>query len=67
MSYSYRSIAYGASAWQAELEELKPTLKKTAEDTAQLMVVIEGKQKEAAATEQVVSKERISSYFDLFR
>ncbi|CAJ1411101.1 unnamed protein product [Effrenium voratum] len=42
---------------QAELEELKPTLKKTAEDTAQLMVVIEGKQKEAAATEEVVSKD----------
>lgn len=42
---------------QAELEELKPTLKKTAEETEQLMVVIEGKQKEAAVTEEVVSKD----------
>lgn len=39
---------------QTELEELKPFLKKTAEETAQLMVVIEQKQKEAAKTEEIV-------------
>jgi dynein heavy chain len=40
---------------QAELEELKPFLKKTAEETAQLMVVIEKEQKDAAKTEALVS------------
>ncbi|CAE8620925.1 unnamed protein product [Polarella glacialis] len=45
------------STMQIELEELKPTLKRTAEETAQLMIVIEGKKEEAAATEAIVSKD----------
>mmetsp|Transcript_49836 Transcript_49836/g.161224 ORF Transcript_49836/g.161224 Transcript_49836/m.161224 type:complete len:2909 (-) Transcript_49836:280-9006(-) len=42
---------------QIELEELKPYLKKTAAETADLMVVIDGKSKEAAITEETVSKD----------
>merc|ERR1712151_1379078 len=42
---------------QKELEQLKPFLKKTAEETAALMVVIEEKQKDASAMEEVVLKD----------
>jgi dynein heavy chain len=42
---------------QAELEELKPTLKTSAEETAALMIVIEREQKEAAKTEVLVAKD----------
>merc|ERR1719487_921352 len=42
---------------QVELEALKPVLKKTSAETAELMVNIEQKQKEAAATAAIVSKE----------
>jgi len=45
------------SAMQEELEQLKPTLKKTAEDTAALMLVIEQKQREAAVTQETVEKD----------
>jgi dynein heavy chain len=42
---------------QAELEELQPVLKKTALETDQLMKVIEGEKKQAAAKEELVSKD----------
>jgi len=45
------------TAMQEELEQLKPTLKKTAEDTAALMLVIEQKQKEAQVTQETVEKD----------
>eukprot|EP00931_Biecheleriopsis_adriatica_P056393 TRINITY_DN33417_c0_g1_i2.p1 TRINITY_DN33417_c0_g1~~TRINITY_DN33417_c0_g1_i2.p1 ORF type:complete len:3028 (-),score=718.43 TRINITY_DN33417_c0_g1_i2:3957-13040(-) len=42
---------------KADIEELVPKVKQTAADTAKLMVVIDGKQKEAAVTEEAVSKD----------
>merc|ERR1712048_1214130 len=41
----------------AELEELRPVLKKTSAETAELMTHIEQKQEEASQTQAVVSKE----------
>eukprot|EP00930_Biecheleria_cincta_P074768 TRINITY_DN6197_c0_g1_i1.p1 TRINITY_DN6197_c0_g1~~TRINITY_DN6197_c0_g1_i1.p1 ORF type:complete len:4188 (+),score=808.10 TRINITY_DN6197_c0_g1_i1:1794-12566(+) len=42
---------------KADIEELVPKVKVTAEETAKLMVVIEKKQAEAAVTEEAVSKD----------
>eukprot|EP00931_Biecheleriopsis_adriatica_P034701 TRINITY_DN20021_c0_g4_i1.p1 TRINITY_DN20021_c0_g4~~TRINITY_DN20021_c0_g4_i1.p1 ORF type:complete len:4150 (-),score=1074.99 TRINITY_DN20021_c0_g4_i1:152-12580(-) len=44
-----------------QLEELRPVLKQTSAETAELMTVIEHKQEEAAATEAVVAKEEASA------
>eukprot|EP00928_Gymnodinium_smaydae_P017340 TRINITY_DN16627_c1_g2_i1.p1 TRINITY_DN16627_c1_g2~~TRINITY_DN16627_c1_g2_i1.p1 ORF type:complete len:2315 (-),score=450.26 TRINITY_DN16627_c1_g2_i1:520-6690(-) len=41
----------------ADLEQLRPVLKQTSADTAELMTVIEQKQEEAFATQAVVAKE----------
>eukprot|EP00746_Dinoflagellata_sp_MGD_P145028 gnl/MRDRNA2_/MRDRNA2_77702_c0_seq2.p1 gnl/MRDRNA2_/MRDRNA2_77702_c0~~gnl/MRDRNA2_/MRDRNA2_77702_c0_seq2.p1 ORF type:complete len:2303 (+),score=541.45 gnl/MRDRNA2_/MRDRNA2_77702_c0_seq2:266-6910(+) len=51
------STAEQVAKMQTELEELQPILKKTSAETAELMVTIEQKQKEAAVTQATVEKE----------